>query len=192
MEKMEDEWGLGDVRAWDEGSRVVLLVFACIGELLAAFGLFSSIFVVNGQQNIASPTVWIGLLLLFPTLVILSFRRSPWARITCMLLAVATFFLLGFSTLFGRSYYKPMTFSSPDGAYEVTVREWSVVKGSGADLTFRKKGKLFASETVRVVYTGEYISPFSDGDYEVIWNGNAVTIRYIDRGEKTVFFWFKE
>lgn len=178
--------------AQDEGSRIALLVVACIGGLLAACGLVSSFIVVNGHQNLASPTVWIGLLLLFPTLVILSFRRSPGAKTACILLAVATFFLLGFSTLFGRSYYKPMTFTSPDGAYEVTAREWTVVKGSGVDLTFRKTGRLFASKTERF-YTGDYIFPFSNGNYEVIWDGNAVAVRCIcDHGEeKTVFYRFK-
>lgn len=190
---------MSDFREPMSGSSLLLLVSAVIGTLLSAIGAISSVFIVGGFQNALPLSFWIGPLLFFIGMGVLSFLRKPTGvQIStaglCVFLAIGTFFLCGVSWFFGKQYSEPITVASPDGAYEVTFREWaSFPFSSGAKLSFRKTGRLFASKTVEV-YTGDYIFPFSEGDYELIWEGNAVTVRYVaDHGEEhMVFYRFEE
>lgn len=191
MEKTKE-----DKRWVQDFLRIMLVLSASVGLLFSVCGTVTSVFIVNGRRNCGSPVIWIGLLLLFPALAFLSLRRALRVRVCavvlCILLAFGSFFFLAVSTLLGTVYKEPVTFTSPDGAYEVTAREWAVFKGSGAELTFRRAGRLFASETVNV-YTGDCIFPFSDGNCEAVWEGNAVAVRYdTPQGEETVFYRFEE
>ena len=54
----------------------------------------------------------------------------------CLILAAGIYFI-GISMLFGRHYEPNLIISSPDGQYELVIREYSCLGGVGADIYIR-------------------------------------------------------
>ena len=180
MENEKEKTRADENREWDDVN-VQLAVYAFVGTLFAVFGVIGSAFVLVGHQLGGSVYVWLVLFVLFPALLFTSFQKPVEERrqmvVLCVFLVIVTFFLLVVCWFFGRSYEKPITLSSPDGRYEVTVREWDAFPyHSGARLSVRKAGRLFPSKTIEV-YKGDSVTLISQGNYEMVWDGYGVILR---------------
>lgn len=79
-----------------------------------------------------------------------------------------------------RSYRDDLTVPSNDGKYELLIREWDTLGGSGADIYIRGSAwwnRWIAAEVGRAS-ADNYGRPFSWGSYRVIWEDEQVTITY--------------
>ena len=87
----------------------------------------------------------------------------------------------------GREYYDDIHITLQDSSEEIIIKEWSYLLGSGAEVYYKKGGKLILlGET-----TGgdDGFCPFKEGLYEVIQNDNSVTVKWCFR---TVGDWRSE
>lgn len=100
----------------------------------------------------------------------------------CLLLAVGMYFFI-VSKMLSRYYEQDLIISSPDGQYELVVREYQCLGGAGAEIYIRKPGqdKWYNSWMMKKIgsaVTGDYYQTFNAGTYYVEWESNKVTIFY--------------
>lgn len=79
-----------------------------------------------------------------------------------------------------RSYRDDLTVPSDDGKYELLIREWDTLGGSGADIYICGSAwwsRWIAADVGRAI-ADDYSRPFSWGAYRVIWEDEQVTISY--------------
>ena len=97
----------------------------------------------------------------------------------CLVLAAGIFFI-GISMLFGRHYEPNLIVSSPDGQYELVIREYSCLGGVGADIYIRGTEWYNIWNKKEIGHAGgdDSYQPFSNGTYYVEWESDKVTIFY--------------
>ena len=76
---------------------------------------------------------------------------------------------------FSPIYEEDIVVTSPDGEYELIIREWYAVGCSGADV-YVKKGS--SEEKADELHFGDNGSPFDDGLYEIEWEDDYVKMTY--------------
>lgn len=79
-----------------------------------------------------------------------------------------------------RSYRDDLTVPSDDGKYELLIREWDTLGGSGADIYICGSAwwsRWIAAEVGRTS-ADDYGRPFSWGAYRVIWENEQFAISY--------------
>ena len=100
----------------------------------------------------------------------------------CLITAAVAYFFVS-SKMLSRSYEPDLIISSPDGQYELVVREWSCLGGAGADIYIRKAGQAkwyngWMEKKIGTTSSDDYYYSFSSGSYYVEWENNKVTIYY--------------
>jgi hypothetical protein len=97
----------------------------------------------------------------------------------CLILAAGIYFI-GISMLFGRHYEPNLIISSPDGQYELVIREYSCLGGVGADIYIRGAEwyNIWNKKKIGHASGDDYYQPFSNGTYYVEWKSDKVTIFY--------------
>lgn len=102
--------------------------------------------------------------------------------VACLILAVGVYWYIG-SKLFSRLYKPDIVISSPDGQYELVIREYSCIGGVGAEIYIREPGqdKWYNSWKMKEIGSGgadDYYLTFTNGTYYVEWESDKVTIYY--------------
>ena len=72
-------------------------------------------------------------------------------------------------------YEEDIVVTSPDGEYELIIREWQAMGGSGA-YVYIKDG--FFKERVADLGFDDYFMPFKGDLYEIEWEDDYVKITY--------------
>ena len=82
--------------------------------------------------------------------------------------------------LFGRHYEPNLIISSPDGQYELVIREYSCLGGGGADIYIRGTEwyNIWNKKEIGHASGDDSYQPFSNGTYYVEWESDKVTIYY--------------
>ena len=76
---------------------------------------------------------------------------------------------------FSPIYEEDIVVTSPDGEYELIIREWQGMGGSGA-YVYKKDG--FFKKEVDCLHFDDYSMPFKGGMYEIEWQDDCVIIKY--------------
>ena len=100
----------------------------------------------------------------------------------CLIIGMGTYVYIG-SRMLSRVYEKDLMIPSPEGQYELVVREFSCLGGAGAELYIRKPGQdkwynSWMKKQIGTVGTDDYYQTFSNGTYEVEWERNHLTVYY--------------
>ncbi len=100
--------------------------------------------------------------------------------VVCLILVGMVYWFIA-SRLLSREYEPDLIISSPDGQYELVVREWYYLVGGGSEIYIRKPGqdKWYNSWMKKEIGTtsSETLS-FAGGHYYVEWKSDKVTIYY--------------
>ena len=109
-------------------------------------------------------------------------RKKSQKRLGIMFIAISLVAILGTVAFFtcmkialSPVCEEDIVVKSPDGGYELIIREWQAIGGSGA-YVYIKDG--FFKEKVDHLIFDDYSMPFKDGCYEVEWQDEHVVIRY--------------
>ena len=112
-------------------------------------------------------------------------RKSQIIIITSLVLAVclilaAGIFFFGIWMMFGRLYEPNLVIASPDGQYELVIREYSCLGGVGADIYIRGTEWYNIWNKKEIGHAGgdDAYLPFANGTYYVEWESDKVTIYY--------------
>jgi hypothetical protein len=102
--------------------------------------------------------------------------------IACFILAVGIHLYLG-SVIFSRTYKPNLIIPAPDGQHELVVCEFSCLGGAGAEIYIREPGQdkwynSWMKKQIGNAGTDDYYETFTNGTYEVLWEKDAVTVRY--------------
>ena len=97
----------------------------------------------------------------------------------CLILAAGIFFF-GIWMMFGRLYEPNLVIASPDGQYELVIREYSCLGGVGADIYIRGTEWYNIWNKKEIGHAGgdDAYLPFANGTYYVEWESDKVTIYY--------------
>lgn len=104
--------------------------------------------------------------------------------VAAVVLLVGAYLWFAASSLLGRDYDPELVIAiSPDDQYELVVREFSCLGGSGAEIYIREPGQDQWYNSWKAKHIGNasgdnYYKPFADGAYYVEWESNQVTIYY--------------
>lgn len=82
--------------------------------------------------------------------------------------------------MFGRLYEPNLVIASPDGQYELVIREYSCLGGVGADIYIRggEWYNIWNKKEIGHASGDDAYQPFSNGTYYVEWESDKVTIYY--------------
>lgn len=82
------------------------------------------------------------------------------------------------SVALGRFYKPDLVLTSPDGKYELVVRAYDCLGGSGAEVYIRKAGWYngWTKKKIGDIGMNNYYMPFSKGKYYVEWEDDKVTL----------------
>lgn len=99
--------------------------------------------------------------------------------VVCVIIAAGAYWYIA-SKILSRVYEPDLIISSPDGQYELVVREWSCLGGSGADVYIRETEwyNSWKMNEIGTVRADDYYYPFANGTYYVEWEIDKVTIYY--------------
>lgn len=100
--------------------------------------------------------------------------------VACLILGVGIYIFIG-SKILSRDYEPDLVIASPDGQYELVIREWSYTVGGGAEIYLRKPGqdKWYNSwRKAEIGSTSAQTLCFTQGYYSVEWNEDNVTVYY--------------
>lgn len=83
----------------------------------------------------------------------------------------------------GRAHESDLVITSPNGKYTIIIKEWGTIGGTGAEVYSLKNTNVNALTELFAVRIGDTWAddgcyPFRDGNYEMEWHENSVTIRY--------------
>ena len=84
---------------------------------------------------------------------------------------------------FGRVYTDDIFIISPDGKHQLVIREWGTVGGTGAEIYMTNPNlPHFLNRLLKVkignTSADDSCCPFSDGNYDVLWEEDFVVIYY--------------
>ncbi len=96
---------------------------------------------------------------------------------------------LAFFHNFGKEYCDDINLVSPDGEHQLLIREWGTVGGTGAEIyavqpRLPKFLRHFINTKVGNTAAADCCYPFSDGNYDVVWEDDCAVISYFS-GKKT-------
>ena len=100
--------------------------------------------------------------------------------VACLILGVGIYIFIG-RLILKRDYEPDLVVPSPDGKYELVIREWTYTVGGGAEIYLRKPGQDKWSNSWRKTGIGSTNSEtlcFAQGHYSVEWDNDNVTIYY--------------
>jgi len=99
--------------------------------------------------------------------------------VLCLILAFGRYYYL-VSLVLSRRYEPDIIISSPDGRYDLVVREWSYGMGGGAEIYIRKRGQdnSWKEQRIGSTKTDDGYNSFARGNYYVEWESDKVTIYY--------------
>ena len=100
--------------------------------------------------------------------------------VACLILGVGIYIFIG-RLILNRDYEPDLVVPSPDGKYELVIREWTYTVGGGADIYLRKPGQDKWYNSWRKKEIGSINSApfcFAQGHYSVEWNSDNITIYY--------------
>ncbi|MBE6923948.1 MAG: hypothetical protein E7466_01740 [Ruminococcaceae bacterium] len=97
--------------------------------------------------------------------------------VTCLIIAYGIFYF-AFMNLLSPGYEPDLVISSPDGKYELVVREWSYFHSCGSDIYIRETKWYNRWMVKEIGYTSSEDPCFADGHYYVEWESDKVTIYY--------------
>lgn len=99
------------------------------------------------------------------------------ALVVCLILAGLVYWFIA-SRLLSREYKPDLIISSPDGQYELVVREWYYLVGGGAEIYIRET-KWYNRWMMKEIGATSSEDPcFAEGHYYVEWESDKVTIYY--------------
>lgn len=87
------------------------------------------------------------------------------------------------SLISGRAYEPDLIISSPDGQYELVIREFSCLGGAGAEIYMREPGQdkwynRWMEKKVGQASTDDYYLTFTNETFYVEWESDKVTVCY--------------
>lgn len=87
-----------------------------------------------------------------------------------------------FSKAFDRDYHPDLILPSPDGQYELVVREWSFLMGGGVEIYIREPGRdeWYQEQWIHSGGLDDGHPSFTMGQYRVQWESDRVTVRYYE------------
>lgn len=104
------------------------------------------------------------------------------ALVVCLIIAAGVYMYLG-SLISGRAYEPDLIISSPDGQYELVIREFSCLGGAGAEIYIREPGQdkwynRWMEKKVGQASTDDYYLTFTNETFYVEWESDKVTVCY--------------
>ena len=94
-----------------------------------------------------------------------------------------------FSHDFGKEFCDDIVVVSPDGEHQLLIREWGTIGGTGAEI-YAIHPRLpkflwhFISTKAGSTYAADCCYPFSEGNYDIVWEDDCAVISYFS-GKKT-------
>ena len=101
--------------------------------------------------------------------------------VVCVIAAVVINYCIA-ALMLSRFYEPDLVLTSPDGQYELVVREYDCLGGSGAEVYIRKTGWYNSWIKKKIGSPGmdNYYMPFAKGKYYVEWEDDKVTLYYCE------------
>ena len=95
--------------------------------------------------------------------------------VVCLILSVGIYYYK-VSKILSKFYEPDIIISSPDGQYELVIREWTCLGGAGADFYIRDNS--WRLKRIGRGGADDYYLTFTNGTYYVEWESDKVTIYY--------------
>lgn len=97
--------------------------------------------------------------------------------VVCVVVALVINYCIA-SVALGRFYEPDLVLTSPDGKYELVVREYDCLGGAGAEVYIRKTGWYngWTKKKIGDIGMDDYYKPFVKGKYYVEWEDDKVTL----------------
>ena len=143
----------------------VMIKFLVFCALVLAMLVGGIVLCIVGKKRASKAKKWLGAILVV---------------ISSLLIAGYLVFLALIDSAFDRYYEDDLVVTSPDGEYELIIREWQAMGGSGA-YVYIKDG--FFKKKVDYLGFDDYSMPFKGGMYEIEWQDDCVIIKYHGGGE---------
>ena len=109
-------------------------------------------------------------------------HRKNWLQCACCLCDIfLTILLSACGNSFGKVYEEDICIASPDGQYNLIIREWGTIGGTGAEIYIEKANAWIPSFTRKEIgrtIADDCVYPFANGNYSVRWESDRVVISY--------------
>ena len=109
-------------------------------------------------------------------------HSKNWRQCICCLCVILSVILLAAcGDGFGKVYNEDIRITSPDRQYNLIIREWGTIGGTGAEIYIEKANALIPSFTRKEIgktIADDCIYPFAEGNYSVQWESSRVVISY--------------
>ena len=97
--------------------------------------------------------------------------------VACLIIAYGIFYF-AFTRLLSPAYEPDLVITSPDGKYELVVREWNYFTSFGSDIYIRETQWYNRWMMTKIGNTNAELKSFTHGLYYVEWGSDKVTIHY--------------
>lgn len=111
--------------------------------------------------------------------------------VSLVLITLVVIIWFAFWDDFGSVYKDDISIISPDGKHQLVIREWGTVGGTGAEIyTTNPHLPTFLNRLLKVkignTSADDSCYPFSDGNYDVLWEEDFVVIYYFKGRTQTL------
>ena len=100
--------------------------------------------------------------------------------VVCLLVGAVCFYVHMAIRINTPDYEPDIVVSSPDGQYELVIREEKLLLYTRAEIYIRRLGQddNWKEQRIGITKTYDYYCPFAEGKYNVEWKNDKVTIYY--------------